>query len=354
MFPQVSINRAKLSENIRVIKGALDLVGVEVAAVTKAFGAHPDIANVFVEGGVEVLADSRLENLAKLVSFRTKKMLLRLPALSEVDSVVRFADISLVSHLETAQHLSESAGEQGQYHGLILMMDLGDLREGIFCSSTFIETALAIQKLPNLSLEGVGANFCCVGGLIPSHNEVQRLNQLVLNIEERSHISVRTISAGNSSSLHLICGATSATPITQLRIGEAFLLGRETAYGKRIPGTYSDCFTLHAEIIEKQRKPSVPVGEIGTDGFGNKPSFVDNGEHWRAICAVGRQDVDLSQLTPVDNRISVVGGSSDHLILNIEACSDDYGLGDIVDFSLSYSGILGVMASPYVNKKIIQ
>lgn len=350
MYPSLHINLQNLSRNVQVIKNLLDGAGIETVAVTKAFCGDPVLAKVFVDHGVTTLADSRLYNLERMADIPARKMLLRSPALNEAEDAVRLADVSLVSHSEVAAALSRYATGQKKTHSVILMVDLGDLREGVFCRETAIETAREITKLPYVTLEGLGANFCCFNGLIPSFKDMITLSRLASDITAVTGVPIKTISGGNSSNVHLLMDGQNTNHFTQLRIGDAFLFGRETAYGADIPGTINNCFTLRAEIIEKQKKPSVFAGNRGTDGFGNQPTLEDRGNRWKALCAIGRQDVPLETLTPCDNRISILGGSSDHLILDIDECADDYALGDTLDFSPGYGGILSAMASPYVQR----
>ena len=120
-----------------------------------------------------------------------------------------------------------------------------------------------------------------------------------------------------------------------------------------IPETRQDTFDLTAEIVEIKVKPSVPVNSTALDAFGNKPDFIDRGLRRRAICAIGKQDVDISQISPKDPNIIVIGGSSDHLILDINDCEPDYQIGSLVDFDLSYGGVLQCMTSEYITKRFI-
>jgi predicted amino acid racemase len=158
------------------------------------------------------------------------------------------------------------------------------------------------------------------------------------------------VSGGNSGSLYLVKTGDIPDGINQLRLGESIVLGRETAFGNQIEGTYDDCFKLIAEVIEVKNKPSLPIGEIGMNAFGNKPGFVDKGLRKRAICAIGKQDINTEDIIPDDKAISILGASSDHLILDITDCDGVYRVGDTVSFKLTYGGILSSMTSEYVTK----
>ena len=107
---------------------------------------------------------------------------------------------------------------------------------------------------------------------------------------------------------------------------------------------------LKGEIIEMKSKATVPTGNIGVDAFGSIPHYEDKGIRKRAIVAVGRQDIRLEGLTPVDSNISIFGASSDHLILDVTDSKKELTVGDIVDFKVDYGCLLAAMTSPYVEK----
>ena len=90
------------------------------------------------------------------------------------------------------------------------------------------------------------------------------------------------------------------------------------------------------------------------DAFCEKPSFKDNGIIKRAILAIGKQDISIKGLIPVDERINILGGSSDHLILDITHASNKYEVGDIVDFRVDYGCLLVAMTSPYIAKYYLE
>ncbi len=174
------------------------------------------------------------------------------------------------------------------------------------------------------------------------------------NLKARTGMELEIISGGNSSSYYLLEDGRLPKEINNLRIGEIFVCGNETAYGTRVAGTYDDVFILEAEIIELKRKPSLPIGESGMDAFGKRPVYEDKGEMIRGIIAIGKQDADMSGLVPLDDHIEMIGRSSDHMILDLTNSSQDYRVGDIMRFKLKYPGILSVMTSEYVEKSFIK
>ncbi len=276
--------------------------------------------------------------------------------ISEADKVVEYTDTSLNSELETIKALSKEALRKGRSHNIILMVDLGDLREGYYNEKEIYEAVEHIIKMNGgVKLVGIGTNLTCYGGVIPDADNLGRLVKLSKDIENRFDVDLEIISGGNSSSLHLLMDNKPIEGINNLRLGESLVLGGvETAYGNRIDDTYNDVFKLTAEIIEVKHKPSVPTGgEIGRDAFGKVPTFVDKGIRKRIICAIGKQDVELDAIFPLDEGLSILGGSSDHLILDGTDSQTDYRVGDKVHFKLSYGGILRLMTSEYVKKEIV-
>ena len=173
-------------------------------------------------------------------------------------------------------------------------------------------------------------------------------------IEKRFGITLDMISGGNSSSIYLIDRGEMPEGINNLRLGEAALLGNDTAYETDLPGTAGDTVILEAQIVELKEKPSLPIGEVGVDAFGQKPYYEDRGIMKRGIIAVGKQDTDLDSMTPVDPQIEIMGGSSDHTILDLTHCDRQYAVGDVIAFELGYGGMLKTATSPYVEKKYVR
>lgn len=353
MYPRLVIDLKKVKNNldktIDMVKGS----GCSLMIVTKGYCADMEIYKLLEESNIDYLADSRIQNLKKYEGTKKERVLLRLPMISEADDVVRFSDISLNSEIETIKSLNEAAKNQNKQHKILLMIDLGDLREGIFFKNEdeIYRTIDEILKLSNIELYGLGVNLTCYGAVIPKKENLSILVETASKIEKKFNIKLKMISGGNSSSVYLIGKKELPDGINNLRVGEAFLLGDETAYSQMLDGFYDDAFTLEAEIIELKEKQSVPVGETGVDAFGNKPVYEDLGIIKRAIIAVGRQDVDPDNLHPIDSEISILGASSDHLILNVNNSDHDYKVGDVVKFKLAYSSLLRATTSAYVKKE---
>ncbi|KIL45113.1 hypothetical protein KP78_26570 [Jeotgalibacillus soli] len=324
---------------------------IGIMGVTKAICGQTEIAEVLVNKGICILADTKIINLKKMrdAGIKAEFVLLRTPALSEVELVIKHADISMNTEIAVIKSLSETAMKHHTLHKIILMIEMGDLREGIMPLQLdwYIQEIL---KLPGIKIVGIGANFSCFGGVKPNEEKMCTLSTLAIQAEKKFSFPLVYVTGGNSANYNWFTTAEKMGRINNLRLGESIFLGRETLLGKKIPELFTDVFTFISEVIESKIKSSVPDGEIGRNAFGITPIWPDRGQIRRVILGVGIQDVLVSGLTPKMD-IDILGSSSDHTIL--DAKKEDLKVGDEVAFNLNYGALLSVMTSPYVMKKFI-
>lgn len=358
MYPKLVTDIGKLKNNLDAIsKIAKDDGKCSLMIVTKALCADEKVVEMIANHPkVDYIADSRMLNIKSFYEVAHKNgketVLLRLPMACEIEDVVKYADISLNSEIETLKALDNEGKSQGKIHKVVLMIDLGDLREGIFFENEeeILETAKFIHESKNLQLEGIGVNLTCYGAIIPKKDNLSILEDYKEKIEKNLGITLKIVSGGNSSSIYLVEKGELPEGINNLRIGEAFLLGNDTAYGSKMPGTVDDALVCQAQIIEIKKKPSMPIGEIGKDAFGNVPEYQDKGNIVRAIIAIGQQDTTLDGMIPLEEGIGIIGGSSDHTVLDITEAKRDLKVGDILEFKLEYGALLKNATSKYVEK----
>jgi len=349
--PRLVIDLDKIEHNSRTIVGLCHQHGIEVTGVTKVTCGHPEVAQAMLRGGVSSIADSRLENIRRLISagVDTEFMLLRLPALSRVDEVVESVAVSLNSELAVLEALSTAAQQRGKVHEVILSVDLGDLREGIW-PDDLVPFAREAARLPGIHIKGLGTNLACFAGVVPDEDNMKRLVELAAELERCLDRRLECISGVNSSGLELIAAGGMPARVNHARIGEAIVLGRETTHRKPWPDTFQDAFVLEAEVLELKKKPSVPLGSRSEDAFGQRPEFEQRGEVLRALLNVGREDIDVEGLTPQDPGAVILGGSSGYLVVDVSAVAGNIRIGDTLAFSLNYAALLAAMTSAYVYK----
>jgi len=352
---QLQVNLQKLQHNSQTLNHWCQQSGIALAAVVKAGCGNPTIANAIAGGGAAMLADSRLHNIQqlRLAGVEAPIMLLRLPSPAQAESVVRYCDYSLNSEPAAIEALSAAAMRQNRIHQVLLMVELGDRREGIPPQSLHSLVSLC-ETLPGVHLAGIGTNLGCLGGIRTTEQKLNELVQYAEQVESRIGRQLDFISGGNTGALPLLLEGRMPARINHLRMGFGILQGRDPFTDLPIPGLHTDIFNLEADLIELQRKHSIPDGEIVIDAFGHIPTFEDRGEQLRGIVNLGRLDTDLTTLRPADPAIEILGASSDHLVLNLSHCDQpEPAIGSPLSFNVGYGALVQAMLSPSVAKVMV-
>ena len=354
-YPRMNVNLGKLRHNIRNVVSDCNAQGIEVCGVVKGFNGLERAVEEFVDGGCMEIGTSRVFNIRELreSGMDARFLLLRIPMMSELEDVVEYVDTSLQSDLDTLRELDRVARRMGRTHSVILMADLGDLREGFWDREEMVQCGYIVEtELKNLTLRGVGTNLGCYGSIKPTVDKMEDLIEIAEMIEDRIGRKLETISGGATSSYPLVLDGTMPERINHLRIGEGIMCAYDLPelWGLEMDNLYKDVFTLEAQVIEVRRKPTHPVGEIIIDCFGRKPEYVDRGIRKRALIAAGKLDYALDdKIFPEYEGMEIIGSSSDHLIVDIEDCEKELKTGDIVRFNLSYPSVMYLTNDVYVS-----
>jgi predicted amino acid racemase len=345
----LTVDLAKVEHNTRTVVGLCAAHGIVVTGVTKGVCGQPEVARAMLRGGVVSLGESRIENVRRLRAggVRAPVLLLRIPSLSHVAHVVDLAEASCNAELAVVDGLAAAARSVGVEHGVLVMVDLGDLREGVW-PDQLVGVARHVHDRAGVRLAGIAANLACFGGVVPTADNMGLLVELVEKVEAELGEPVPMVSGGNSSALPLLAAGGMPSRVDHLRIGEAILLGRETVGRTPWPGTYQDAVVLHGEVLELGFKPSVPIGPRGQDAMGHVPEFADRGWVDHALVNLGTVDTDVGGLIPVDPRLRVLGASSDYLVLDVSDARGELRVGDRVAFLPGYGATVTAASSPYV------
>lgn len=347
--PRLEIDLEKIYHNARTLVKRLGKRGISVTGVTKATLGSREIANTLLRAGVIALGDSRIENIETmcLAQVPAPMTLIRSPMLSQVDRVVAHADTSFNTELDTIKKLSLAGQQVSRTHRIVLMVELGDLREGIM-PDDLIDSVRQTLRLPNIVFKGIGTNLACRSGVSPDSNKMAQLSALAESIEQTLGATVDIVSGGNSANLTWALSGVAPGRINDLRLGESILLGREPLRRQPIDGLYTDAITLCAEVIESKVKPTKPWGEIAQSAFGEQATVTDRGMRSQTILALGLQDTDPCGLKPTQG-IEIRSASSDHLIFESGQC---HTIGEELAFQPNYSALVHAMTSPFVNKVV--
>lgn len=365
--PRLEIDLEKIHHNARTLVDRLAPRGISVTGVTKAVLGAPQVAAALIRAGVSGLGDSRIANIETMrrAHIAAPMMLIRSPMLSQVEQVVAQADISFNTELDVVSGLSKAALAARRTHGIVAMVELGDLREGIMPGDleAFVH---AVLDFPGIALRGIGTNLACRSGVTPDAGNMAELSMLADQVDAKfgdrlpsrpgssAGSGLEIVSGGNSANLEWALSGGDTGRVNDLRLGEAILLGCEPLHRQPIDGLYTDAFTLIAEVIETKVKPSKPWGDIGQTAFGKmSPPATDRifdpdterDRTTQTILALGRQDADPDGLLPPAG-MNILGASSDHLI--VDTGSLPMSVGAEIRFQLNYSALVRAMTSPFV------
>ena len=344
-FPVLKVNTGAIRENSRIMNEFCGARGLDIAGVIKFSDGNLDIARAYLDGGCRQLASSRtvhLESIKKEIP-EAVTMLIRIPMISECEDVVKWCDISLNSQEKTLERLNSCAEKQDKIHSVLLMLDVGDRREGVVGTERLMELALLVEnELDNLHLIGIGSSFACVSGVLPDQENLGELADAAEQIENAIGRELEIVSGGSSITLTMLAnGVPLPEKINHLRIGGSVAnpMAIRKNRGVIIPGMREDTFTLTAEVVEVETKPSAAQGS-GKNWAGQTIEREDRGTRTRAIIALGSQDIgDCKQLVPLESGVDVIAGSSDHTVLDVSG-DNAWEPGDTMDFQLYYMALL--------------
>lgn len=354
----ITLNRKALKHNYTYLSDLFGRHDIEWAPVLKMLCGNRKYLEFALGLGPEQVCDSRLSNLKAIKKIDPNKetIYIKPPAKRSIPNVVRYADISFNTEFHTIQWLSEEAGRQDKVHRVLIMIELGDLREGIM-GDHLMDFYRKIFELPNIRVVGIGANLNCLNGVMPSRDKLVQLSLYEQLIEATFGEKIDGVSGGSSVMVPLLLQGQVPQGVNHFRIGETLFFGRNLFTGKTISKMTDDVFRLHTEIIEITEKPKVPYGTLDENPSG-ETFEIDEAEFGqtqrRGILDVGLLDIGKpSFLEPVDKKLEVIGGSSDMLVVGLDDARKTYTVGDTISFKLDYMAALGIMNSNYVEKRFL-
>jgi predicted amino acid racemase len=342
--PRIDIDLDLIGENAQELVRRAAERAVSVTGITKAMCGLPALGRVLLAAGVVGLGDSRVENIERLRGdgIDAPIVLIRSALASEVERVVAAADTSCATEVDIVELLSAAAVRADRTHGIMLMVELGDLREGIMPCD--LPDAMArCLAFPNIEIRGIGTNLACRNGVVPDDRNMGELSDLAASIEAQFGVALSVVSGGNSASLGWLRSTDRVGRIDDLRLGESILLGRDPLRGSPIAGLHQDAATIFAEVIESKHKPRRAWGERAHSTFAPPAATtpVDEDHGWHSLLAIGHQDSDPLDLGPPPG-LRIIGASSDHLVI---ASDHRLMLGSEVAFRPGYSALARAMSS---------
>lgn len=354
----IEFHTRELKHNFDYLENLFESNNIKWAIVSKLLCGDKTFLQELINLGMKKICDSRVTNLKviKSIDSSIETFYIKPPAKRSIKSIVRYADVSFNTEYYTIKLLSEEAQRQNKTHKIMIIIETGELREGVLAED-FLDFYENVFELPNIEVVGIGTNLSCLYGVLPNRDKLIQLSLYEQLVEAKFNKNIPFVSGGSSVTIPLILNNTLPSGINHFRVGETLFLGTNVYDNSQYKNMKSDVFKLFAEIIELSEKPMVPDGEMGTNVEGEEFSFdeKDIGKtSFRAILDLGLLDVDEEHIRPKDKSMKFAGASSDMIVVDLGKNSKKYKVGDLVEFGLDYVGVLRIMCSRYIEKKIIK
>jgi predicted amino acid racemase len=364
---ELIIEAEKIRENIRTLSDYFEKQGIDWSLITKVFSGDKEfLRNILTSDVIDKInsvGDSRLTSLKNLkeVNPDMRTIYIKPPAETYAEDVVKYADISLNSSYSTIQSLNEAAGKAGKIHQIIIMIELGELREGVNRDDvmTFYEK---VFNLPYIDVIGIGSNLGCMYGIEPTYDKLLQLSIYKELISEKFRKKLKFVSGGSSITLPLIEQGSVPKDINHFRIGEAAFFGVSPLYNKQFKELNTDTFEFEANIIELEKKKIVPEGVLSDANIGHTADFDEHDADETTVKAIldfGMLDVDKDDLEMLDPEVNFVGITSDMMVVDIGKNKTregfkKYRVGDKIKFKPNYMAVARLLNSKFIDKRFLR
>lgn len=355
----LTIHSEKIIENIKKLTEHLKAKNVEWTLVTKVInGYRPALEKILCDPcikNIHSVGDSRISNLQtiKAVNPELVTIYIKPAAIGQAKNVIKYADISLNTSYRTISELNAEAERQEKIHRVIVMLEMGELREGVVRDNV-LQFYEKIFKMKNIKIAGIGTNLGCMYGVEPTYDKLIQLSLYKQLIETKFDVSLDVVSAGSSITLPLLDMHKVPEGINHFRIGEAAFLGVSPYDNQKYKNLSTNAFDFSAEIVELEKKEVVPGGTIGEGAIGHTANFENKeyDESYRAIVDFGELDVDYVNLQLKDEDVNFLGTTSDMTVYDLGQKSGRYKVGDKIHFRPNYMAVARLTNSRYMTKEV--
>jgi ornithine racemase len=357
---KITIHPKRIIGNIHKMNQFCEKHNKKWTFVTKVLAGHkPLLKNILQSeeiSSIHSIGDSRVSSLKTIKSIDKNlvTMYLKPPSSSFVKNVVSYADISLNTDFSTINQLNKEAKHQNKIHKVIIMIEMGELREGVM-REKFIDFYSKIFDLSNIEVIGIGTNLGCMYGIEPTFDKLIQLCLYKQLIENKFNRGINLVSGGSSITLPLLSKGKVPQGINHLRVGEAIFLGTSPLTTKKFLNLSTNSFEFKATIVELEKKQQIPDGVIGNGNVGHADvpdeTMMDK-EEYKAVLDFGVVDVDIDDITPKDPLAHFVGTTSDLSVYGLGQQLKNYKTGGYLTFSPSYMAVARLMNSKYIDKEI--
>lgn len=339
-MPRILLNLDALAHNAEQTRALARLWNVDVLPVLKAVASHPASMEVlrghgftrfgFAERAEPILFDGGPD---------VERVLIQLCPLSQAGLVVERFARSFQSTPEALSSLDAAAAALGRRHEVLLMVDLGDGREGLGIDEV-ADVLDRARRFRSIRIAGFGATLACLGARGPDADVIRDMSRLK-DLFAGKGVADPVVSAGGSIFCHWL-DAHGAGPITEVRLGDPFLLGEDIYLRRELPGGpfRRDVCMITAEVLEVRTRMMSPTPRPilhHADGQESPlPSAPALGRRVRALLDIGRFHTEAGDLACILPGAEIVGLSSGYMVLDVTNCREPVDVGQEILFHPGY------------------
>jgi ornithine racemase len=353
-MPKLLIYQRKIKKNIEVILSLCKIHDLQLFGVLKSCQMLDPILQLFIDSGIKTIGFSDIEIAGKSkLGANGSALLLTMPKPNQADMAVQHFGGSVNSELITIRALSEAADRLRTTHEIMLMVEMGDLREGILPENV-LNTVQSILdfKSPYLKIRGLGGNMACLCDKFPNSENLFILDNLANDIEKYIGYKFDKISIGGSILLDWLGNKIIPHKINELRIGEAILLGTIPVANRRHESLINDAFIFEGSILEiKDKKTKFHTNSNPLDRHNSEPGKIETRR--RAIVNFGKINTVPESLFSLEKNIHYIGSTSNYTVFDVTDCSRKLVPGDELRFIPNYTAMIQSLISPYVSREIV-
>lgn len=363
---ELIIHSSRIKDNIKKLSAFFKEKDVHWSLITKVFSGDKEFLRELLTDdileNIQSVGDSRLTSLKNLkeINPEMRTIYIKPPAQTYVEEVVEYADISLNSSFETIEALNQEAKKQDKIHHIIIMVELGEMREGVN-RSDIINFYERVFEMSNITVLGIGSNLGCMYGIAPTFDKLSELANYKELIAKKFNRSVYMLSGGSSITLPILAQGEIPEEINHFRIGEAAFFGKSPLDNKKFNNLNTDTFEFNANIIELEQKKLYPEGEISEASIGDIAEISEKNKTQtttKAILDFGLLDVNHEDLSTTEQskNVKFVGMTSDMLVVDLGDNLDENGkerfkVGDTLNFQPNYMAVARLLNSKFIDRK---
>lgn len=363
-MPQLCIRKQALAHNLALVRQCAAAWGATWLPVVKMVASYPPVMRFLRENGICRVGIADIdEHLCFGENPVCEQAYINIaPALRAAEVVTRF-ERSAVSGLDGLQALEDAAARLGKVHSVLVMLDLGDGREGIPCGREFDRflEAVRAKRFVHIRFAGLGATLGCLMGLCPDFESMEQIFAAMRKIRGLISVPDPTVSLGGTIFWNWFAEHHGAVREKmrdmpgwniELRMGDPLFVGFDMYRNEPLLGGAfrQDVFELQAQVLEVQTKYPKKNGTYVSNGHGEQVNAIAFKAREQALVDCGSLHTDTADIMPYLAGARLINYSGNYTILDVTECGAPPRPGDMIGFRPGYWAVARSFRTPQTRK----